>query len=468
MPSGSINRIPAAVLTEQGGFRLLSGIFNRFSLQERDPMERRTFVKSLAATLAALPLMPRVGSALAEQLQSLAADLQQLTDDTARWRRVRTEFLLNPGLVHLNCGSLGAAPRLVVDAVAGYLHAMEGDPVHNEWGGIGNGMEPVRTKAAEFIGAQPDEVAITRNTTEGMNAVATGLELQAGDEILTTNHEHGGGMVCWQYLAKRRGVAIRQLEMPAPVRDAAQILERVEKNLTNRTRVCSFSHVETITGLQMPLAEIARLTRPRDILLVCDGAQAPGMLAVDVKALGVDTYASSSHKWMLAPKGSGLLYIRKEVQDRVQPLFVFSGYGVYSASSGTREVPNILGHGVAMDFHNTLGRSQVEARCRQLSLHLRQRLSAIPGLRLLTPSQPELSSAMVTFAVDPAKGKNSAIADRLFKEENISIKTVPSTYAVEGGVPPKDYNALRFSTHVYNSESELDRTADLIAAMVSG
>ena len=175
--------------------------------------------------------------------------------------------------------------------------------------------------------------------------------------------------------------------MPAPVKDKGQILELVAKHITPRTRVCSFSHVETITGLRMPLAEIAALTRPREIFLVCDGAQAPGMLQVDVKALGVDAYASSSHKWMLAPKGSGLLYIRKEVQDRIQPLVLSTGYQAYTSASGTRNVCQILGHGLAMDFHNAIGRDRVEARCRALSDHLRRRL-----LENLRPQAPHADS----------------------------------------------------------------------------
>ena len=226
-----------------------------------------------------------------------------------------------------------------------------------------------------------------------MNAVAQGLSksLRPGDEILTTSHEHPGGSVCWEYLAKTQGVKIIQIPMPAPVSDRAQILRLVSDHITPRTRVCSFSHVETITGLQMPLAEIAAITRPREILLVCDGAQAPGMLRIDVKALGVDTYASSSHKWMLAPKGSGLLYIRKEAQERIQPLVLSTGYNAYTAASGTRNVAQILGHGLTMDFHNAIGRDRVEARCRALSNHLRRRLGEISA-RGFSP-RPRTSSA---------------------------------------------------------------------------
>ena len=432
-------------------------------------MQRRTFVKSLAAAVATAQVLPGVGEALEQQVERLRDDLGTSVDDGKLWKRVRHEFTLNPGLVHFNCGSIGATPRLVIDAIASFMRQQEADPYHNEWGGIGAGLEVVREKAAEFLRASKDEVTLTRNTTEGMNLVASGLKLKRGDEILTTNHEHGGGMVCWQYLAKHHGVKMRYMEMPNPVKNKADILERIESHISKRTRVCSFSHIDTITGLQMPMADIAQLTRPKDILLVCDGAQAPGMLNVDVKALGVD--ASSSHKWMLAPKGSGLLYVRKEAQERVQPIMLYSGYGSYSASVGTRNVPQILGHGVAMDFHNAIGRDRIEARCRQLSRLARARLRDISALTLLTPDQEELSSGVVSFALDKAKGDRGLIVKRFWDEHNIILKPAQGTYAyvpaehVKG--PHANYNPIRVSTHIFNSETEVEKMADIMKKMLA-
>jgi isopenicillin-N epimerase len=434
-------------------------------------MQRRTFVKSLAAAVATAQVLPGVGEALEQQVERLRDDLGTSVDDGKLWKRVRHEFTLNPGLVHFNCGSIGATPRLVIDAIASFMRQQEADPYHNEWGGIGAGLEVVREKAAEFLRASKDEVTLTRNTTEGMNLVASGLKLKRGDEILTTNHEHGGGMVCWQYLAKHHGVKMRYMEMPNPVKNKAEILERIESHISKRTRVCSFSHIDTITGLQMPMADIAQLTRPKDILLVCDGAQAPGMLNVDVKALGVDAYASSSHKWMLAPKGSGLLYVRKEAQERVQPIMLYSGYGSYSASVGTRNVPQILGHGVAMDFHNAIGRDRIEARCRQLSRLARARLRDISALTLLTPDQEELSSGVVSFALDKAKGDRGLIVKRFWDEHNIILKPAQGTYAyvpaehVKG--PHANYNPIRVSTHIFNSETEVEKMADIMKKMLA-
>ncbi len=431
-------------------------------------MERRDFVKALATAAVAAQVIPDMSEALTAQIDDLRTAVSEATDETKLWRRVRREFALNPGLVHFNCGSTGAPPRFVIDTVCHYMRADEMDP----YGHAFPSQREVITKVAEFIGADVGEVTLTRNTTESMNMIATGLHLKPGDEVLTTNHEHGGGMLCWQYLAKFHGVNIRYMDIPNPVRDKAEILELVEKHLTPRTRACSFSQIDTITGMQMPMADIAAITRPRDVILVCDGAQAPGMLDVDVKALCVDAFASSSHKWLLAPKGSGVLYVRSDMQDRIRPINVFNpvgdddNYNIYSAQSGSSNVAHIYGHGAAVDFHNAIGRKRIEARCRSLSQRVRAHLREIPALTLLTPDQEELSSGMVSFSVDPDRASNGQVYDHFRREYNITLKPAQGTYPYvpsdQQTGPRTSYNAIRVSTHIFNSEDEIDKMAELL------
>ena len=436
-------------------------------------MERRDFVKALATAAVATQVVPDMAEALTAHIEGLRAAVDDAKDEAKLWRRVRREFSLNPGFVHFNCGSTGAPPRYVIDTVCHYLRSDEMNP----WAHAFPSQSEVIGKVAQFIGAEAEEVTLTRNTTESMNMIATGLHLKPGDEVLTTNHEHAGGMLCWQYLAKFHGVKLRYVDIPHPVRDKAQILEMIEHQITPSTRVCSFSQIDTITGMQLPMKDVSMITRPRDILLVCDGAQAPGMLEVDVKALGVDAFASSSHKWLLAPKGSGVLYVRKDVQDRIRPISVFNpvgeedNYSIYSAQSGSSNVAHIYGHGAAVDFHNAIGRKRIEARCRSLSKRVRAHLREIPALTLMTPDQDELSSGMVSFAVDPDKASNGEIYSYFSNEHNIVLKTTQGTYpyvpADQETGPRISYNAIRVSTHIFNTEDEVDKMAELMKAYLA-
>ena len=413
-------------------------------------MKRRSFLRRMTAAVAATPSLLDA----TRDLGGFRNALEDAQDEDAFWREVRSQFLLRPGLIHMNSATIGATPRPVLSALTGFLWETESDPQNQVFGPPHLRMDQVRETAAEFLGASLAEVALTRNTTEGMNMVAQAVDLGAGDQILTTNHEHPGGSVCWEHVAERARAEIVRIEMPAPVESADQVVDLVSSHLNARTRVCGFSHVCTVTGLVMPMARIAELTRPRDILLVCDGAQAPGMLDVDVRALGVDTYASSSHKWMLAPKGTGLLYVREEVQDRVRPLFLRSGFQAYTASSGTRNVATILAHGVAMDFHDTIGRGKIEARCRELESRLRGRLEAMDGLTLLTPRDDALSGGILTVSLQHADYRE---VRRIMLEDY--------GFVLKNG--RAEYNAIRISTHIFNSEDDVDRMTEALGRVLA-
>ncbi|MBT4503554.1 MAG: aminotransferase class V-fold PLP-dependent enzyme [Gemmatimonadetes bacterium] len=430
-------------------------------------MERREFFGSFLATLTAAATLPEIARALEDYMGSLKRELDGITDDANFWERAQREFLLQPGLIHFNCGSIGATPAPIVEAHKAYIDRLEENPYAQTWSGIGSGtFDTIQQTAARFLRADTDEVFLTRNTTEGMNLVAGGMRLEPGDEILTTDHEHPGGVMCWLHMAALHGVRVRQIHLPTPTASKDEILQLVEDGITPRTRVCSFSHVNTTTGLRMPLAEIAAITRPRDILLACDGAQVPGMLAVDVKQLQVDTYASSSHKWMLAPKGTGLLYVRKEVQDRIRPVSAFASgggsyYAPYTAGGGTRNLPVLLAHRDTMTLHNILGRERVEQRVLQLNAYLRQRLAADVRLTPVTPEAPELSSAMASYRV---RGMAvNTLFDELKKRDIIIKRTAYNSVLLDNDIPNEHVSIIRLSTHIFNSEAQIDRLAEELA-----
>src|SRR5690606_20056320 len=224
------------------------------------------------------------------------------------------------GRTYLNVGTLGPQPRVVVDAVIEHTRRVAATfPPPTDWAAL-------KARIGALLNGDPDGFVFPRNTTEAMNFIANGLELNAGDEVLTTTHEHIGGLCCWELLAARRGVVLRQLELPVPARSSAALVDVFRRAITPATRVISVSHVTFTNGTLMPVAEIAALCRERGIICVVDGAHPPGMINVDLHGIDADFYASSPHKWLCAPQGTGLLYMREEWRTRLWPTLASGGW----------------------------------------------------------------------------------------------------------------------------------------------
>jgi selenocysteine lyase/cysteine desulfurase len=229
---------------------------------------------------------------------------------------ISSQYLLPPGMIHLNTASLGATPRVVLDRTLAAWRELESSPVLMAYGNAENtvlsAVERVRKRAAGFLGCEQDELLITRCTTDAMSTVAQGMRWNAGERVLTTDREHDGGSLCWAYIAQRHGVVVDRIAIALDEHESATIVRRFAAVITPATRVISVSHVISSTGLRMPIAEISALARERGILCVVDGAQAVGAIPVNVKALGCHAYATSGHKWLMAPKGTGLLYVLEQ------------------------------------------------------------------------------------------------------------------------------------------------------------
>lgn len=408
---------------------------------------RRTFIKN--TTLGFLGLNTFYPGRNKIPPPPTLSDLNRAANDEILFQLIRQSLLLPENLVYLNTGSLGPSTRQVLDEVSNAMHQLESNPVVNNWGELGQKMEAVRQKVANFINADTEEIILTRNTTEGINLIGSCLNLQADDEILTTNHEHGGGENGLFYLAETKGAVVKKVDMPLPAESPEQIVALIKGVITDRTKVLMLSHVSTITGLRMPFAEISKITRPRNILLIADGAQAPGQIKVDVASLGVDVYTSSGHKWLMGPKETGFLYLRKDVQERVQPVFMRGSYKAYSAASGTRNVATIIGFGKSLDLQQTVGVEKIEKRCGMLAGYCSEQLQSMNGLRIISPADPALTTGIVSVLLDD-QFSNRTIFTKM-REENMIIKLLPK------------YNALRFSLHMFNTKAEVDRMIELLA-----
>ena len=410
---------------------------------------RRNFIKN--TSLGLLGLKAALGKATYNQPIGDIKTFSQSKNDDQLFALVKKSLLLSKELVYLNTGSLGPSPGWLVNRISTLMNELESNPVGNNWGELGKQMEAVRQKVADFINAQKEEIILTRNTTEGINLIGSCLKLQKGDEILTTTHEHGGGENGLIYLAKNQGAVLRKMDLPMPLVDKDELIDFIKKQIRPKTKVLMLSHINTITGLKMPFPEIAEVTRPKGILLIADGAQAPGMVNVDVKKLGVDIYATSGHKWLLGPKETGFIYIRKAIQQQIKSVFTQTGITAYTASAGTRNVATIIGFGEILDWHQLIGKKKIENRCKKLAQYCRQQLTEINNLHIISPKSEELTAGIVSVILK--KGESKDIFHQM-REKHIIIKKLPIL------------NALRFSTHIFNTKTEVDKMVTALKDMM--
>jgi selenocysteine lyase/cysteine desulfurase len=404
-----------------------------------DTHPRRTFLSSLGALSAA----GFVGQPWTDRPAPVARRLSGLAP--------ASDFMFAPGLVYLQTGSLGPTPRPVMERAIAAWREIERNPSFYGYGEHERAMDDVRARAAAFVGCQTEEIVLTRCTTEGMNWVAQGLTLTSADRVLTTDQEHPGGSVCWDYVARRHGVAIDTVAIPPGEHDAQAIVDRFARALTPRTRVLSCSHVLSSTGLRMPIAAISALARSRGCIVLVDGAQAVGGIPVDVKALGCHAYATSGHKWVLAPMGTGLLYLSEELGKTIDPIALQAGRAAYSASSGVSSLPSVLGLGAALDYLSAIGVARIEAHNLALRNRLFAALQQVPKIEVVSAAPGPLASPLVTYRL-PDGVESRAFQERMRQKHAIELKVVPKNWL----------NGNRVSTHLFNSEQDVDA---LVAAL---
>lgn len=402
--------------------------------------DRRTFLSSLGALSVAGLMAPQAYAQGGGQKPPVPRGLAAPDD-----------MLLEPGLVYLQTGSLGPSPRQVLERTMAVWKELELNPAAQGYGPLEVAMEGVRARAATFIGCKTDELVLTNCTTEGMNWVAQGLAFSPGERVLTTDQEHPGGRVCWEYVARRFGVALDVVAIPPGENDPQAIVERFATLITPRTRVLSFSHLLSSTGLRMPVAELSALARRAGCISVVDGAQAVGAIAVNVKALGCHVYATSGHKWMLAPKGTGLLYLNEDLAGRVEPIALQGGRAAYTAASGVCSIPSVHGLAAAIDYLNTIGMARIEAHNLSLGRYLHEALASVPKVRIVSAAPGPLASPLLTYELPKAVNSGELHA-RLRAKHKIEVKVVPGNWL----------NGNRISTHLFNTERDVDA---LVAAL---
>jgi len=298
------------------------------------------------------------------------------------------------------------------------------------WGYGSRPFNQFRDHVAAFVGCSREEIALLRSATEGINYVANGFDMKPGDEVLMTDQEHEHGEEPWHLKAKRYGIVVKKVALPKPLQSAAQLLNLFNAAMTPRTRVVFFSHITTETGVMLPVTELCALARAKGILSVVDGAQVTGMVRLNVKDLGCDAYCSSGHKWLQGPKGTGFLYIRDEVIDRIWNTLACQGWDDPKLRAqrfqqfGTSNVPCLWGLRAAIQFANQIGVDRIEHRHRQLADYVLGEMVK-RGAESWTSADPALRCAIATVNVSPIRRMD--LENWMWKKHKIRIRgTEPS------------------------------------------
>jgi len=354
-----------------------------------------------------------------------------------------SDLLLEPGIVHLQTGTLGLIPRPVFDATVAAAREVERDPLVAAYGPGKARLDGVRRKAAELLGCQMEEIILTGSTTSGMNMIAQGLRLSAGDRVVTTDQEHHGGELCWRWLERRRGIAIDTVAVPPGTANPQSIVDAFAKAITPATKVISFSHILYSTGLRMPVAELCALARARGCLAVVDGAQAVGAIPVDVKALGCHFYAASGHKWLNGPKGTGLLFISAELGDTIDAMALQSGRQANSDATGINNIAGLHGLGAAIDYIQAIGLERIELHNLALCAELHDGLSRLPRVAFAAPDSGPLASQLLTFSISGVDVKK--LRGILAAKYHVHVRAVEQS----------GYTGLRASPHLFNHSDDV-------------
>ena len=370
---------------------------------------------------------------------------------------LKNDFLLDPEITFLNHGSFGACPKPVFDVYQEWQRELERRPVDF----LGRRAIPLlaesREKLAEYLNCDADDLVYFPNPTTAINMVVRNLDLQPGDEILTTDHEYGAMDRTWRYYCTKAGARYLQHHVPLPVKTHAEFVENFWANVTPKTRVIFFSHITSPTALIFPAEEICRRAREAGILCIVDGAHAPGQIPLDISALNADIYTGACHKWMLAPKGAAFLYARREVQTWLDPLVISWGYDSepgfgsgkkfidYHEWQGTRDLAAFLSVPAAIDYQRKQDWGQVRTRCRNLLGVAQAEIQSLTGLPPICPHPSAWQGQMAAIPL-PDNIDGVLLQKHLYDKYHIEI---PHTKWCE-------QSFLRLSIQGYNTAEDVD------------
>jgi isopenicillin-N epimerase len=376
--------------------------------------DRRSFLRLVSAAGAAGAVLsfPPVAisrvSAVARHLNGLAPE--EVAKDEDFWVQVQQAFDLDSRYIALNNGANNGAARTTLAALIRYLELVNSAPLTYQRDLLSAHLETIRARLATMANCSPEELALTRNTTEAINIVIHGLPLKQGDEVICTDQDYGSLIAAWKQRAKREGLILKLVPLPTPPKKLSDITEVIERAITSKTRAIMISHIMDGTGQIISVRQIADLAHARGIQMIVDGALSFGTIEVDLKAIDCDYFATSLHKGLYAPMGTGFLYVKRERIASLWPLFGAAqpeGENIRKFESvGTRPYYQMAAAGAALDFHEAIGTGRIRARLHYLKRYWADRLASLPNVRFHTVLEPEQSCGIANVAIADVDASN--------------------------------------------------------------
>ena len=419
---------------------------------------RRNFIRLFSGALTGLPFLHAANPVFVEEALGrsfmMSKDYNLVDQDEDFWGWIREAYTVSPNIINLNNGGVAPQPKVVQDAHIRYYQYCNEAPSYYMWQILDQGREPLREKLAGVCGCDKEEIAINRNSTEGLNTVIFGLNLKAGDEIVLTKQDYPNMINAWKQREKRDGVRLVWIDLPLPIEKEDDIVKFYSNAFTSKTKVVMVTHLINWTGQIMPVKKIADEAHKRGIEVIADGAHTLAHFDFKIPDLGCDYFASSLHKWMSAPFGSGLLYIRKEKIKDVWALLSNTepdGSDIRKFESlGTRSFASEMAIGAAVDFHEMIGAPRKEARLRFLKNYWVDQVKDLSRVSFLQSKHPKMSCAIANIAIDGKKPEE--VSGELFTKHKI--------HSV--GINWENIHGVRITPNVYTSLKELDK---LVAAI---
>src|SRR5690348_14325032 len=415
---------------------------------------RRTFLSLAGKSLGLAALSSATVASSLRSVEAASKNVAHLTPEEAAmdedyWATIQNSFSVTRGIINLNNGGVSPSPKVVTEALVRYIWEQEDCTAYTMWEILEPQCETIRTGLAELFGCDREEIAITRNASESLEILLDGMDFKPGDEILTTTQDYPRMLTTLRQREKRENLKLKLIQVPIPPKNLDEITAAFEKGITDRTRLILISHMINITGQITPVKAVCDLARARGIETIVDGAHSFAQFDFKRADLGCDYFGTSLHKWLYAPKGTGLLYVKRDKIEKIWPLMAAES----KQSSDIRKFEEIGTHsaapklaiGEALMFHNGIGGKRKEARLRYLARYWMKKLREIPKIRFNTSFDPNQSCAIANVNVEGVEPV--AIGNYLFNKHHVF--TTPIVH--------EEFKGIRITPNVYTTLSELDR-----------